>query len=843
MWSLVTLGTLRLIDSSGEERLSGRRKELALLAFLTRRTPRPTPRAVLAELLWSDRDEDRSRASLRQALSQLRRVLGEVVQTQGEDVALVRGAIELDAMALESDAANGRWDSVVSRWNGDFLASADDLGGEAFQEWLDSERARLRSLAERAFALGVEEREHRRAYHDAADLAQRWLHVMPDDERAAVALTRAIDLMAGENATGVQTEPARNDVASSGPVWVAGERAIRPTTRRNWMTYAAGALAIFVVAGGASLVWRGRGSASKRSGVDERQLVLVADFRTIGADTVLGEVASEALRIDLRQSRALAVYPPAQAQEALRRLNGGGRARIDLATAREIAARAGVKAVVEGQIVGSGNRLLLSARLVATVTGDELAASTAEAHEPDAILPAVDRLAADLRVRAGEPLRAVSAARPVERVTTASLEALTKYVRATRALDLDGQPSKGMALLDEAIALDSTFAMAHRRLAVALDERGGNEHRVRDLIQRAYDHRHRLADPERYAVEAAYWSYGPSADEAKAIAAYEAALEVEPRFGVALNNLAILYMRRREFARAKPLLERFVQLNATAVQGYTNLAQLEVILGSIDAADQVVARFETASPRHPRAALLRADLLYARGLRDSAAKVFESIHGATNDLARRQYVAEVLRDISLANGNASPARAWARASSDARRRRGTRDADLAGALDDAWIDLWLEHDTSGALRATSAALARYPLAAMPALDRPYGKLVRLYSWSGVPREARAALAGYDSAVGERPRLAARHLRRVYRGEIALAERRYEDAIAEFRAADSTSCVTCMMPWLAIAYDRAGVHDSAAALLTRFVTTPGFERYETDAMFLTMALRRRQAETR
>src|SRR5512138_1115185 len=136
MWSLVTLGTLRLIDSSGEERLNGRRKELALLAYLTRRAPRPPPRAVLAELLWSDRDEDRSRASLRQALSQLRRVLGDVVQTSGDDVALVRGAVELDALALEADAAHGRWDSVVSRWNGDFLAGADDLGGEAFHEWL-----------------------------------------------------------------------------------------------------------------------------------------------------------------------------------------------------------------------------------------------------------------------------------------------------------------------------------------------------------------------------------------------------------------------------------------------------------------------------------------------------------------------------------------------------------------------------------------------------------------------------------------------------------------------------------------------------------------------------------
>ena len=50
----------------------------------------------------------------------------------------------------------------------------------------------------------------------------------------------------------------------------------------------------------------------------------------------------------------------------------------------------------------------------------------------------------------------------------------------------------------------------------------------------------------------------------------------------------------------------------------------------------------------------------------------------------------------------------------------------------------------------------------------------------------------------------------------------------------------MMPWLAIAYEGAGVRDSAAALFTRFVTSPRFERSDIDAMFLPLALRRLQA---
>lgn len=306
---------------------------------------------------------------------------------------------------------------------------------------------------------------------------------------------------------------------------------------------------------------------------------------------------------------------------------------------------------------------------------------------------------------------------------------------------------------------------------------------------------------------------------------------------MALAVLANLYMLRRDFSRAESLYTRFVELHPSAVDGYSNLVRVKIALGKIDAADRIIARFETVSPGNPRLALLRADVLYTRGLCDSAAAAFESVFVATNDLARRQYIGDLLRDIALARGKSSEARTWAHASSDARWRRGALDAKLVGALDDAWIDLWLEHDTTAALRRTAAALARYPLAAIPPLDRPYDRLIRLYSWAGKPKLARTALASYDSVLGEHPRLAVRPLLPLFRGQIALAERRYEDAIVAFRAADSTSCATCILPFLAIAYDRAGVRDSAEALFTRYVNSPAFQRYDTDGMFLPMALRR------
>ena len=51
----------------------------------------------------------------------------------------------------------------------------------------------------------------------------------------------------------------------------------------------------------------------------------------------------------------------------------------------------------------------------------------------------------------------------------------------------------------------------------------------------------------------------------------------------------------------------------------------------------------------------------------------------------------------------------------------------------------------------------------------------------------------------------------YRGEIALAEGRFDDAMASFRAADSVECATCLLPFMAITYERMGARDSALML--------------------------------
>ncbi len=178
---LRTLGEVAVETAAG--RLSSRRKELSLLAYLARRVPRPVPRAELATLLWEGIDDARARQSLRQALVELKRVVGEGLTTEGELVRLDPTAVRLDATAFESAIADGTPAIAVEWWKGDFLAGLEDIGGEAFRTWLEVERESLRQSLGRALDRLIGSASERGDWDEAAAWADRWTVLLPLDER------------------------------------------------------------------------------------------------------------------------------------------------------------------------------------------------------------------------------------------------------------------------------------------------------------------------------------------------------------------------------------------------------------------------------------------------------------------------------------------------------------------------------------------------------------------------------------------------------------------------------------------------------------------------------------
>lgn len=600
--------------------------------------------------------------------------------------------------------------------------------------------------------------------------------------------------------------------------------AIKASPHMSWRRTAMGgalALGTLVLLTGAWMTARALGIGPAASLIasgkmGERERVILADFKSPATDSLLGPTVTEAFRTDLGQSRNLSVMPANLVRSVLQRMQRPTNVRIDYAVAREIATREGIKAVIDGEVVALGGSYIISARLVSAQSGDELAAFRETADEAKDIIPAISRLSKDLRSRLGESLRSVQAAKTLDKVTTPSLEALQRYVTATRSIEVDGDFPRFEELMTEAIALDTGFAMAYRKLAIELGNRGMQRERAIALLQKAYDNMDRLSETERYIMLGSYWNQGPKPDEAKAVAAYESLLDVDPVNVTGLNNLASLYHDRGEYAKAADLARRAIAEQPTASVFFNNLVHNLLHLGKGQEAAEAIALAAKNMPRNPQIPFLRVQLLAEQARTDSAALVLDSLAKARpTDVPTRRNVEVTIASLDELKGQIASATRRNAAARVLARQLGNRQATLNAMLDSVDLATWyLAGDTSGVLRVLDRVAAMPLYDSLPPIDRPTGRLADLYSRAGATRRAREMLASLERLPEMQTPDGLRDLHSL-RGTVLRAEKRYDEAIAEFKGAEGGGCPQCVLPELALTYDLAGKPDSAIAILGRF----------------------------
>ncbi|HEX8726170.1 MAG TPA: protein kinase [Gemmatimonadaceae bacterium] len=609
--------------------------------------------------------------------------------------------------------------------------------------------------------------------------------------------------------------------------------ALKASPHMSWRRTAMGgayALGAFVLLIGAFMLLRAFGigpfgSLLAAGKLDASQPLLVAEFAAKGgADSALGSVVAEAVRADLAQSNAVSVMPVSMIRDALQRMQRPQDSRIDAALARQIAQRDGVKAVITGDITPLGAGFVVTARIVAAESGDELASFQGTADSPSQLIPTVGRLTRDLRGKIGESLKAVQNSPPLEAVTTGSLDALRKYAEGERAFNISDYP-KAVEALKQAVALDPTFAMAWRKLAVAYNNTGMSPVIIDSALANAYRFREHLTDRERYATIGTYYDVGPGRDRARAIQAYRQAVSLGD-YSASAHNLGNALLTRREFAAAESAYTlRILHDPTVSVTTYQGLGNALLDQGKTSSADSLVRAYEKAHGPVVEMAAIQAFSLYARGQVDSARTLGERWKSVA-DPVQRGNVLSVLaafdeRQGALAGYMRLQGQMYAEA-----RARGAFAPVLLDSLQAAYFDAWFRGQPGRAARTLDAALATTPLRALPVAARPYASIAQLYALAGRPDRARAMLAQMDAEVKDSALIRAgapgRHAALAL---IALDEKRPADAIREIRASDvlpdgpANDCAKCTAVMLGLAFDQAGMPDSAIAEFHRYLDTP------------------------
>ena len=570
--------------------------------------------------------------------------------------------------------------------------------------------------------------------------------------------------------------------------------------------------------------------------IKDREPLVLADFENRSADSTLGPSLTEAFRVDLSQSPTVRVLDASGVADALRRMERAGSAAFPATLARELAEREGIKAVVTGQIDPVGKGYVLSASLVGASDGQVLTAVRETAQGDGELLGAIDRLSKKLRERVGESLISIRANAPLQQVTTGSLVALKKYTEALR-VEEEGQPEAAIPLLQEAVAIDTGFAMAYRKLAVIYGNIGGNEARQVAASTRAFSHRDRLPELEANLTAGYYYQFADY-DPAKAAAAYRAALAVDPDNTVALNNLAVTLAGSRQWVEAESLARRAMRLGRSA-SFYENALQAQVAQGHFEDAAKTLAHFAEKAPGSPFLLDQRARLAYAQGDYAAGTRLLLQLQDAQRaSFGWQARTNNLLALASRLTGKLGDSERYLHAYMTASEGRKDPGGYLAAAARLALIevDFRARPDSGAALLA--AALARHPLDSVPALDRPYWLLVTTYAKLGRPEVARRLSREGEASVPE-PFRRGEPLRWLATGALAEAEGHVAEAVSAYHSLHDQGgpCTACGLFELARVADQAGQADSAIALYDRAISTPGLDQIILNAIRLAPALKR------
>lgn len=888
MVQLRTLGRLELMsgEATALRVLAAQPKPLALLAYLALASPRGQhSRDSLLALFWPELGDDEARRALRQALHRIRYHVGDELLTSEREgqIGISDDGAWCDAIAFEHALDAGRDEEALSLYQGAFLDGifVSDASPE-FEQWVDLTRARLCDRA--AKAAGTLADDAKRTGDRAAEI--RWAtqacRLAPEDETRVRALISAL-AAAGDRAGALRiyksfaeriereydAEPAMETAAladsfraaPAAPIATSNElaptreeqiaspvpeptidfpatidpsitaessapsdptpRESAPTRPARWRWRALGAaLALMVLA----VVLAARYRASSAANVDR---LLVADFHNHTRDSLLAGAITEAMRADLSQSRRTRVMSRAQVQAVLEHMRQPSGAITSEPVIREVAERYGVKAFVTGDVASLGSGYSVSAELIAVKSGETLVSVREDATDSTKLLAVVDKVSDRLRRGIGESLWAVRESPPLEQVTTSSLQALRLYSQAIRVGDQEGDTHRAVEILRQAVGLDTTFAMAYRKLGVYLRDMGAHA-ASDDALARAFRNRARLPELERFNTAGSYFSSVALPDSA--IATYRALLALYPNDMRGLNNLGSVYMDLREYARAESLFRRAIESDSSVGLLFNHLATVQLNGGHYAEAERTLAERARRFPPQQDDQDISVALDVVRGDFDGArTRTLRLLADAGSDPGSRLEPLKMLGTLALISGHlAESDRAF-----DSVEVLQTGESSGGGYLEAAvalaFSDIWYRHDNARGLALLDSAVARYPLASLPPLDRNYATLAYMYALGGRPARARELLA--DVRANERVPGATRgglglrdegtYLRAL--GATELAEGKPAQAVATLRTSVKLYfCPTCSLPDLARAFELAGYPDSAIAVYQQYVTTPWSE---------------------
>ena len=620
-------------------------------------------RESLLGLLWPDSDERRARGALRNLLYELRRAMGRrVIRTRGqEEVGVDPSEIWCDVWAFDEALSRGANERALELYGGPLLEGFHIPGASpALEHRLDTLRRETRRRAVNAARELTDRAEASEAWDEAVSWARRgasidrgdseawerlirllvkvnrpvdavrcyeahasWLHSElglgpPESMTSTVGDLHSVDSTArpgsgsprrpwrrrsGGREMAHSLDPVRGNDAPDG-------HSSSPSPERSrWTAPVLGSAAVLLGLSMAALILDG-GGVGRFEGVQPSEDVVAIfpfqyhgsprfEYLSTGMVDLISPMVDGAGQLRSVDPAALTTFLPPDA----------GTHSLSPSEAADLARRVGAGRFVLGSVTELGDRIQLRASLYGEGEARR-ASSESLAPAEDSLFNAVDELMRKLL--AAEMDRTHGTLAGLAARSTGSLPALKAYLKGERR-SRRGDANGASAAFREAVALDSTFALAYYRLAIST---GWGEGRSLPAARKAMALANRLPPTGRRLLEALYRSQTGRHREAERI--YRAILDREPENTVAawglaemLHHFAGLTGRRQRAAEAA--WRRVLALRPHDMWSIYEASDVAARLGKYRWLDSLVSVAEELAPDERWTTVMQVRRAFASG--------------------------------------------------------------------------------------------------------------------------------------------------------------------------------------------------------------------------------------
>ena len=654
-WKLNLLGDFHLTSIDGTQIITLGRRDRAILTYLALSPSQRESLERLAALLWGDRGDEQARHSLAQSTAVVRKALGDVdksvVVSEPASLAVDWTNFDVDVLAFRKLIDEGTRESfqlAIELYTDDLLPGFE-VRSEGFDEWIDCERNRIRTMAvdahyrltalhasagdweavvataSRTLALDIlREDAHRllmrayahtgqralalQQYRSLTEILETELQVDPDSETESL----MEDIKAGRLSsapTGESNDGLSDYVAADGAGASAATHSQRLRTHAYWAVGVLTAILLAVVIGVTATFWRVPELAPAPLGAHIRGIkeaiaphplsIAILPFESHGdRDTVeFAEALSGGITTALSISSEMVVI----SRSSLRPFEGSPTA------AQDIAKQLKVRYLLEGSVSKWGDEFVIDIGLIDTRQGQHRSWSEAYRRQSGNIIQVQQGVTFDviksleIRLTAGEQER-------INRMGgTQILQAWLDAARGEKHLGLltpqDNEIARASYL--RALALDPNYVGAMEGLAWTYfvgARFGWTRSRQEDTLKaKQFAERTLALDPSRPQTYSLLGSLSLlSGDFANAVSLGEKAVSLDPDDSDVAAPLAYTLTYTGEPERAISLIDLATRHRPAPPQWYSWLrGRAYRLTGRLDEAIEILSAATRDAPNSP----------------------------------------------------------------------------------------------------------------------------------------------------------------------------------------------------------------------------------------------------